>query len=70
VVANILASILISLASTIAGHTKPQGKLAMSGIVNKQAEAVVQAYKKHFARVQVEQQEDDWVLVTAYDKLP
>jgi ribosomal protein L11 methylase PrmA len=65
VVANILAPILINLAPTLAKHVKCNGKLAMSGIIAKQASSVVNAYKVYFKNVQVEETEEDWVLVTA-----
>lgn len=67
VVANILAPILINLAAILSGHVKPDGKLAMSGIIAKQADTVVNAYQRYFSHVQVEETEDDWVLVTAYN---
>ena len=36
VLANILAQPLIDLAPTIAGHVKPGGKIALSGIIERQ----------------------------------
>lgn len=65
VVANILAPILISLAPSLAAHTKTDGKLAMSGVIAKQTEAVCAAYRPFFSRVEVEEAEEDWVLITA-----
>ncbi|RYH28902.1 hypothetical protein EON65_10445 [archaeon] len=65
VVANILAPVLISLAPAISGHVKDGGKLALSGVVNKQAEIVVRAYQKYFQEVVVESIEEDWVLIIA-----
>lgn len=66
VVANILAPILISLADDM--FTKTQGgggKVALSGVIEKQAQSVVDAYKKAgFSDVEVEQTMDEWVLIT------
>ena len=64
-VANILAPILIALAPQLAGQTKAGGVLALSGIIAKQADVVKKAYEPYFKSVQIEDQEDDWVLITA-----
>ncbi|MCG6656404.1 50S ribosomal protein L11 methyltransferase [Halomonas campisalis] len=45
VVANILAGPLVELAPMIAGHVAPGGRLALSGILEPQAEAVLDAYR-------------------------
>ena len=63
-VANILAPILIHLAPTFARHLRPGGRLALSGLVLKQAETVIAKYQELFDDVILEQVEDDWVLVT------
>jgi len=45
VVANILAGPLVELAPTIANHVAPGGRLALSGILEDQANAVQDAYR-------------------------
>ncbi|PRY71947.1 50S ribosomal protein L11 methyltransferase [Halomonas ventosae] len=45
VVANILAGPLVALADEIAGRVAPGGRLALSGILEGQAEAVLEAYR-------------------------
>ena len=64
VVANILAPILLYLAETLAVHTKPGGKIALSGLVYQQQEAIIKTYSKYFTNVKVEAMENDWILVT------
>ena len=64
VVANILAPILIHLAPTLASHLKPGGRIALSGLVLKQADAVIAKYEEFFDNVELEEVEDDWALVT------
>ena len=63
-VANILAPILIHLAPTLASHLKPGGKIALSGLVLKQVDAVIEKYRELFDDVKLESSEDDWALVT------
>jgi ribosomal protein L11 methyltransferase len=63
-VANILAPILIHLAPTLASHLKPGGRIALSGLVLRQAETVIEKYQELFDDVKLEQSEDDWALVT------
>lgn len=60
VIANILANPLIELAKPIQALLKPNGKLALSGIlVNQQAE-IEQAYQQKFHPTQL----DQWLLLT------
>ncbi|CAM3538398.1 50S ribosomal protein L11 methyltransferase [Parendozoicomonas haliclonae] len=59
-VANILAGPLMSLAETLASHTKPGGKLALSGILSEQAEDVLAAYEPWFEMDPVTEM-DGWV---------
>ncbi len=61
VVANILANPLIVLAPLITKRCAR--KLALSGILEAQAEQVIEAYSAHFA-LKVYDREDGWVLVT------
>lgn len=63
-VANILAPILIHLAPTLASHLKPGGRIALSGLVLRQADAVIEKYQELFDDVKLESSEDDWALVT------
>jgi ribosomal protein L11 methyltransferase len=66
VVANILAPILIALAPDMYSKTSGGGgKIALSGVIEKQARSVCEAYKQAgFAGVGVEQVLDGWVLIT------
>ena len=62
VVANILANPLILLAPALAARVRPGGRIALSGILKAQAEAVVDAYAPWF-RAQVWREHEGWVLV-------
>ncbi len=48
-IANILANPLIELAEHIASCVKPAGQIALSGLLDTQAEAVIQAYLPWFS---------------------
>ncbi len=63
VVANILAAPLIELSARLAGAVAPGGGLALSGILESQAEKVDQVYRD---RLQPERQgtREEWVLLT------
>lgn len=65
VVANILAPVLIQLAARLAELTAPGGRIALSGVLDFQAAAVIATYCAHFDQVRVEEQRDGWVLITA-----
>lgn len=60
VLANILARPLIELAPTLTGHTRPGGRLVLSGLLSRQVESVRSAYDAHFAFAQPAHQ-DDWI---------
>jgi ribosomal protein L11 methyltransferase len=62
-VANILASVLVELAPRLAGMVKPGGEIALSGILNDQAEMVQHAYAEDFSLEQPRQLEG-WLLIT------
>ncbi len=62
VVANILANPLILLAPLLAGHTRKDGRIALSGILETQAQEVMAAYASWFA-FDVGGSETDWVLL-------
>jgi ribosomal protein L11 methyltransferase len=61
-VANILANPLRVLAPLIAAHTRPRGRIALSGILDEQAAEVVEAYAPH-AHLGVEARDSGWVLL-------
>jgi ribosomal protein L11 methyltransferase len=61
-VANILANPLRVLAPLIATHTRPGGRIALSGILDEQAAEVVATYAPH-VRLEVEARDSGWVLL-------
>ncbi|GAB3380873.1 50S ribosomal protein L11 methyltransferase [Lysobacter fragariae] len=63
VVANILASALVSLADTLTARVAPGGKLAMSGILAGQEEEVIARYAQAFEDLRADRLED-WMRVT------
>lgn len=63
-VANILAGPLQALAPVLAGLTREGGRLALSGILAGQADAVAQAYRPWFA-LQPVAQRAEWVRIDA-----
>ncbi len=62
VVANILAQPLILLAPLLAARTRPGGRIALSGILETQADDVAAAYGGFF-RVRIERLLEGWALV-------
>lgn len=62
-VANILAGPLIDLAPSLALKLKPGGQLALSGILEHQAQAVMEAYQPWFELDDVAQQQE-WVRIS------
>jgi ribosomal protein L11 methyltransferase len=62
VVANILANPLILLAPLLAGHARKGGRIALSGILEAQAQEVMRAYAPWFA-LHVSERDADWVLL-------
>ncbi len=61
-VANILAQPLIELASELASRVKIGGKIALSGILSEQADAVAKAYSPWFD-IKPAIQKEGWVLL-------
>ena len=61
-VANILANPLRVLAPLIAAHTRPGGRIALSGILEEQANDVAAAYAPH-ARLAITARDSGWVLL-------
>tara|TARA_B100001094_G_C18196322_1_gene811506 strand:+ start:14776 stop:15669 length:894 start_codon:yes stop_codon:yes gene_type:complete len=66
-VANILAGPLVELAPTIAAYVKPGGRLALSGLLEEQAEEVKQAYTPWFDIDEVAC-DQEWIRLTAVKK--
>ncbi|MDW8323012.1 MAG: 50S ribosomal protein L11 methyltransferase [Burkholderiales bacterium] len=61
-VANILSNPLKALAPLFARYQQPGGRIALSGILSAQADAVLAAYAPWFA-LRVEAQEEGWCLL-------
>ena len=64
VLANILATPLKVLAPLLCSHVAPGGSLVLAGILERQADELRAAYAP-FARLDVADAEDGWVLMTA-----
>ncbi|WP_110668193.1 50S ribosomal protein L11 methyltransferase [Salinicola halophilus] len=64
VVANILAGPLIELAAQIAGRVAPGGQLALSGILEAQAESVLDAYRDQGLIMDEPREKEGWMLLT------
>jgi ribosomal protein L11 methyltransferase len=58
-VANILANPLKVLAPLLAGHTKQGGKLVLAGILDEQADDIIEIYRPYFV-MRVWQQSEGW----------
>lgn len=67
VVANILSSALMVLAPALAKYCKTGGKLALSGILETQTDALIERYSEWF-NMDAPQQRDAWVLLTGTKK--
>ncbi len=63
VLANILASALISLVHVLAARVQTGGLIALSGILHNQADDVIRHYAVYFDELTV-QQLDDWVRIS------
>lgn len=64
VVANILRGPLIELAPRLAAYARPGAALALSGVLEEQTPAVIEAYAPWFQDFEVAT-EERWALVTA-----
>ena len=64
VLANILATPLKVLAPLLCNHVKPTGHLVLAGILERQAQELQLAYAP-YCKLQVSDQEDGWILMTA-----
>lgn len=64
VLANILATPLKVLAPLLCGHVAAGGALVLAGILARQADELTAAYAP-YCRLQVSDEEDGWILMTA-----
>ena len=64
VLANILASPLKVLAPLLAGHMKPGGSLVLAGILERQAQELMDAYAP-YCKLSVADSLDGWILMSA-----
>ncbi|MGI9133492.1 MAG: 50S ribosomal protein L11 methyltransferase [Rhodoferax sp.] len=64
VVANILATPLKVLAPLLCAHVAPAGKLLLAGILERQAQELIDAYAP-WCQLQVADREDGWILMAA-----
>lgn len=69
VVANIYAPVLVRLAERLSHYVSHNGKLALSGIKNAQAEKIVDVYRKYFNQVTIEGIEGEWILISCSEKI-
>ncbi len=67
VVANILSSALMVLAPALAKYCKTGGKIALSGILEEQTEALIARYSEWFT-MDAPTQKDAWILLTGIKK--
>ena len=67
VVANILSSALMVLAPVLAKYCRTGGKIALSGILEEQTDALVARYSEWF-RMDAPKQQDAWILLTGIKK--
>jgi ribosomal protein L11 methyltransferase len=64
VLANILATPLKVLAPLLCSRVAPGGHLVLAGILERQAQELIDAYAPH-AQLQVAQLREGWILMTA-----
>jgi len=64
VLANILATPLKVLAPLLCAHVAPGGNLVLAGILERQADELIEAYAPH-CRLAVADREEGWILMTA-----
>jgi len=67
VLANILAGPLTELAEQLAAYCKPDGYIVLSGILETQADKIIQAYTPWF-KLEPITVKDDWIRVTGTKK--
>lgn len=61
IIANILARPLMELSAGIAGSLKPNGRIALAGLLRKQAAEVADAYRAHGVVLEIEDEREEWV---------
>ena len=66
-VANILSGPLCELEEIIAAHVKPQGHLALSGLLSEQVDEVLSVYERDFDNLEVKHK-DGWALISGTKK--
>ncbi|MFC3286325.1 50S ribosomal protein L11 methyltransferase [Litchfieldella rifensis] len=66
VIANILAGPLVELATTIADHVAPGGRLALSGILAAQADEVLDAYRDQGLIMDDPAERDGWIRLSGH----
>jgi Ribosomal protein L11 methylase len=64
---NILANPLIGLCEHFSGLVKPDGKIALSGILQEQLTMVLETYSEYFNELTV-MQKDEWCRVDGIRK--
>jgi ribosomal protein L11 methyltransferase len=69
VLANILATPLKMLAPLLAGHVAPGGHLVLAGILARQEQELKDAYAEVGLQLQVANEQDGWILMTAQMKV-
>ncbi len=67
-VANILASPLMALVETFYKLTKPQGQIALAGLIEEQIEDVKQVYAPFFEITGQQLREENWCRLSGYRK--
>ena len=66
-IANILAGPLTELVSIFNGLVKPGGQIILSGVLNSQTEAIMEAYQAHF-ELSPPLKKDGWILINGKKK--
>jgi len=69
VIANILAGPLVELSAVLVALTKPNGLIALSGILNDQTEMVAKAYRSDMS-LEPPRQREDWALISGQRRVP
>jgi len=67
VLANILAGPLVELAAKLAGYCKPNGDIVLSGILENQAQSIIEAYQPWF-NLDAPAVQEEWIRITGKKK--
>ncbi|MDR2507167.1 MAG: 50S ribosomal protein L11 methyltransferase [Candidatus Accumulibacter sp.] len=70
VIANILSSPLKALAPAICAHVRPDGRLALSGILEEQADELISLYAQNGASLAVTGASEGWVCLSGIKAAP